>query len=800
MPIDLAPGSWTPLDFVIHGRFCPIEEIEPAIERARLASNASAALLLVADERVVLRTLCGCVPHSDPHIVGLRRLLNDASLLPGREKRRRTTGLQDYVRSTPGSSRERERFPITAPKVLKELVAIARHEGEDALAEWLSQSASRWIPARLPDSVRGARMNAALLFYEPSCDIADEAGSPVIEADAAVIDIMVRITSTAHANVRRDDVIMKRLDDKLDPAKYVAGSVDFEAAADALVDLAVEISDSCAGACYIVDHSKKRFELRAVSVSASAEGDWAYPPDLATHDDALAVAATLEHLTLQLPPGLAHSPLRPTGLTDGESSILELATPLPGPLATPKAPAVGVLTVMKPQRNANAYGAYEIAVMRNVALRLALIATTTNTTQAAQMFARLSMQGARVMPFVGDGNAVTRSPVKLPDDVAVTVPSIEDVLSTLGSVTHSGTVTFRAALPDGDNDGPQGLTLARVAAYPAQQARSKRHALQPESEGGYNWIAVRTGEISNVPKVDQKSADYSEHRRDTRSELAVPVYVEDRVVGVVNLESPVEHAFDAHVEIAQAAAEHIGLAIANARLALSVRLQERATETLRHAHQITHLPEDLMPILDGIPQKKAQALTDAVKKIQSEVDHLCVMPLVTSTAPEVDDTSFPSLVLQAMAEQNIGEEHLTVDDGLWYPHPAPVAVVIAKALADVLDNAKRYRAEVGDPPRLTIAHGEWGGQPQDVLIVTTTPGEILMPEHAINVYRCPLNLRRPTPRADGEKAPLGAYLAGLQIRRVGGDVYLAYTDGRDARVTVAVPAPVPPGQDRGRHP
>jgi GAF domain-containing protein len=547
--------------------------------------------------------------------------------------------------------------------------------------------------------------------------------------------------------------------------------------------------------------------LQAMSVSPNAEGVWSYPSELATDypapalgDDPLAVAATLEHLTLQFPPGLAHRPLSPTGSADSGSSILELATPLPGPLATPKAPAVGVLTVMKPDGHGVAYGAYEISVMRNVALRLALIATTTNTTQAAQMFARLSMQGARIAPITGEGNATRRSAVRLPDDVAAAVPAIEDVLSTLGSVTHSGSVTFRAALPDGNNDGPHGLTLARVAAYPATLAHSEEHAIQAEHEGGYNWLSVRTGEISNVPKVNRKSVDYSEHRRDTRSELSVPVYVEDRVVGVVNLESPVEHAFDAHVEVAQAAAEHIGLAIANARLALSVRLQELATETLRQAHQITHMPDDLLPKLDGLPHKTKQVLSAAVEGIQREVDRLRVVPLVTSTTPEMCDASFPQLVLHAMARQKIGAKHLVVGDARWRPYPAAEAIVIMKALADVLDNAKRYRAEEGDPPSLTITRGQWGGQPQDVLIVKTTPSEVLMPEHAINVYRCPLNLRRPVPRADGDKAPLGAYLAGVQIRRIGGDAYLAYGGGHEARVTVAVPSPSSPARQEEESP
>ena len=787
-------GTWSHTDYLIHGEFCPIREIEPAIERARRRAGAGAALLIVADERAVLRTLCGCVPEADQRAERMSKLLREASLLPRSGKRKRSTGLQDYIRS-PRSEQEGQRFPGTVEKVLAELTGVAKRFKDDELVRWLSLGTGSWVPARVPEQVWGARLNTALLFFEPTNHVNGNGSGRLVEVDSDIVDISTRVSSTAHANVRRDDLIMKRLDDKLDPAAYISGSVDFDAAAKALVEVAVEVSGSDAGACYLVDHANKQFDLSAPHVRSGFEGLWTFPETFPTDEKVLAAAATEEHLTLQLPPGLSGRGLRHSGVpADGPSNeMLEVATPLPGPLATPKAPAVGVLTVAK-QQNARPYGAYEVAVVRNVALRLALIATTTNTTLAAEMFARLSMRAAR-LPFSSQARKRSTPPVvNLPDDIAEAVPAIEEALTTLAKVTRAGTATFRAALPSGECPSPHGLTLARVAGYPANIARNKKHAFQPESEHGYNWEAVRTGEISNVPVVNRKDRIYSEHRKSTRSELSVPVYVEDRVVGVVNLESPVKHAFDAHVELAQAAAEHIGLAIANARLALSAVVQELATDVLREAHDITHSPETFEKEVKGLPAAQAKQVKEIAQGIQERVDKLRVVsPQVTGMLPDDQDLSLPNLIRHVAGQLSIKGAKYELADESWGQHDPPVALAIAKALHDVLGNASRHRAEETAPPHLQLLHDDWGGQEQDVLIVRVEPATVRKSEQAINIYRCPLNARaaREGRDLDLKKAQLGAYLAGLQIRRTGGEVHLSYEDGPIARVIVAIPSPQP---------
>jgi len=647
-------------------------------------------------------------------------------------------------------------------------------------------------------------MHSALLFYEPRSEIVEEGGRPLVMADEDVVGISARVNSTAHAVGRRDDYIMKRLDQKMDPAEYVVGTLDFRAAAQALVELAIEVSGADAGACYLVDHSKKVFELEATHFVGEGGQLWSYPREIPTTADALAVIATHEHLTLQLPPGFGAKSSKPTLLPreeTGRDDPIELASPLPGPLATPKAPAVGVLTVAK-LTDRKSYGAYEIAVMRNVALRLALIATTTNTTKAAEMFARMSMRAARLPLAASKRRRVrpsTPTEVTLPEDIEGALPAIEDVLSTLGAVTRSGSATFRAALPSSEDPTSHGLTLALVASYPASFGKRSKHAFQPETEWGYNWCVIRSGEISNVPVVDREDPNYTEHRRNTESELAVPVYLESRAVGVVNLESPVKHAFDAHVEIAQAAAEHIGLAIANARLALSTVVQERATDVLREAHEITHLPEAFDEELDGLSPTKQAEVGALASEIQRKVDRLRVWaPERRRLLPAEGDTTFPALVRHKVQKMELSYTGLLEEDGWWFSHDENDAVTILKALGDILDNARRHRKDGAPSPHLTLRHDYWGGQRQDVLVVRSKPQTVRIPQQTINIYRCPMSsFGFRGPGEAKREAQMGAYLAGLQIRRVGGDVHLSYERGAIARVIVSIPSPALSAELRG---
>ena len=108
--------------------------------------------------------------------------------------------------------------------------------------------------------------------------------------------------------------------------------------------------------------------------------------------------------------------------------------------------------------------------------------------------------------------------------------------------------------------------------------------LKVGEEGICGWVAA-SGESLLVNDVSQEPRYYAlEPLPDTRSELAVPIRVQDQVVGVLNVQSTKLNAFDqADIFILQTLADQTAVAIENARLFEAEQCRRREAETLREA-------------------------------------------------------------------------------------------------------------------------------------------------------------------------------------------------------------------------
>ncbi|MEZ4600919.1 MAG: EAL domain-containing protein [Syntrophotaleaceae bacterium] len=114
-----------------------------------------------------------------------------------------------------------------------------------------------------------------------------------------------------------------------------------------------------------------------------------------------------------------------------------------------------------------------------------------------------------------------------------------------------------------------GLRLIPAASYGYTREALKQEILV--GCGIMGKVAAQARPIL-VPDVTQ-SADYLYGIPGARSELAVPLIVEDQVVGVFNVESPVPHAFDeTDLESLMTVARHASIAIKNANLYENLRL------------------------------------------------------------------------------------------------------------------------------------------------------------------------------------------------------------------------------------
>ena len=111
---------------------------------------------------------------------------------------------------------------------------------------------------------------------------------------------------------------------------------------------------------------------------------------------------------------------------------------------------------------------------------------------------------------------------------------------------------------------------------------------------------AKTGEPVIVPDV-RRDSRYVQAREETRSELAAPLLLEGRTIGVFNLESNLEDAYhEGHLDLLSAFAAQAAVAIERARLTREL-LERRHLEkelTIARDIQLSFLPKS-NPILPG---------------------------------------------------------------------------------------------------------------------------------------------------------------------------------------------------------
>ncbi|MCX6834852.1 MAG: SpoIIE family protein phosphatase [candidate division Zixibacteria bacterium] len=110
----------------------------------------------------------------------------------------------------------------------------------------------------------------------------------------------------------------------------------------------------------------------------------------------------------------------------------------------------------------------------------------------------------------------------------------------------------------------RGLDLNAI--YTVGYAAESQSSLHMKCDEGLVGAAATSGKEVIVDDVTTDSR-YIQANPSTRSEIAVPIKVNDRVIGVINLESPDHNSFDRrHVSLMRAFASQAGMSIERARL------------------------------------------------------------------------------------------------------------------------------------------------------------------------------------------------------------------------------------------
>ncbi len=132
------------------------------------------------------------------------------------------------------------------------------------------------------------------------------------------------------------------------------------------------------------------------------------------------------------------------------------------------------------------------------------------------------------------------------------------------------------------NRSSQRLELVREAGYPEGSDEAFRLSV---GEGIVGWVA-KTGEAVIVPDV-RRDPRYVSARAETRSELAAPLVLEGRTIGVFNLESDREDAFHGgHLEMLAVFAAQAAVSIERTRLTRELLDRRRLEKELAIAREI----------------------------------------------------------------------------------------------------------------------------------------------------------------------------------------------------------------------
>jgi hypothetical protein len=768
--------QWSSRDYILRGTFCPLADVQRALDALTSESEAAHAVMLCGDEGAILRSLCMCSPCEDPGARELVALLQDSAVHRTRIER---DALQDLVRPN-APRRSRLRFPASHERIVQLLELISAQHGATAAKKMIRDGC--WTPVVGTSATSSARVRAAILLR-----FASQKPELPREVPDLVDAVITNVNGTAQADIRRDTATMSTVSRRLSSTR---SQDEFAGGAETLVAIASDVSATGYAAVYLATSAGD--ELRLVPTqngkgTASVE----FPATIPLDGTWVAAAAVIRNRTIQTPPGLeAQRRLRLTiGDSDPDSRasrLVELAIPIPGPMASPKGPAIGVLIVIKPDTTqisgeVTAFGAYDLALLRNVALRVALLNATSRTNQLAAAGLALRWQPP---DLVVDPPPADRPPeLRLPIDLEAARPGIERGLRSLAEATSSQSATFRAALPHAATDSNYSQALVRIAA--TDRDPDERTRIQSYEQGGYNWKAILTGKHQNAPRVTG-DPDFREHRPGTVSELALPVIVEGRVVGVINLESTREGAYDALAGFATGFAFQLGLAIADARLESQTALQQHATEIVNRSHSLDAEIEGLRksPTIKDNPDQTT--LDRELGVLQQSAKQLRSGP--SKTLPEARK---PKPTLPELLEATIQTAKVQIDvedshqELTWQPYDSTTTTIVAQILHNILTNITQHASVNDARASVRISRDVWGGREEDIVAFQNLPNKRIDENATRNLYRVP---RQVSLGVEPTGAPrIGAFLAGRLARSLNGELSATVTSRGELLSTLVIP-------------
>jgi hypothetical protein len=599
-----------------------------------------------------------------------------------------------------------------------------------------------------------------------------------LEYDRHLRDLGVMLKCTAEANARRDAVVMEQVAQRLSfsPAPSTVESVA-SVAADAL-GLACEITGSQGGAVYLSSTSgEPEFERVAVR-----EGpNFSYPTALPFGGKTTVAWSVDRHRAYQQIGGSSAAESL-TRAVDSDGGT-ELVTPIAGPLADTWAPAAGTIVLFHGEGETRGYGAYERALVRNVALRLALFRTNIATREVATAISALRSKSIRRLGLPSPRIDNAPKPI-WPRDISLAVKNFDEAFNRLAMSTNSHSVTLRIALSDEENLSSHGLALTRVAAYPVSRL-AERYKHEREGDPGLHWEVMREGSERYVPHIEGDSR-FPEARTGTKSVLCVPVRIEGVLAGTLNLESPFSNNYTPFLPLVVALAGAVGRTLADARAEIEGDVLDRTAQALARKHEYSGILTSMCEDLESVNQQwLKESLGGKIETLRT-----VIQDLREPEAPaNVRARSLWGIVNGSLQHTELGAAREKPSEELFHHPLVPrAAQAITTVLGSVFRNVNYHSTSDGRDrdglpvPRMAFDATFMDGAKQAVTIIENLSKKFLSPSFCAALYRYPVE-------GPLREIRLGTYIAGLNARRIGARIHATpIQEGWGLRTTLIIPA------------
>ena len=593
--------------------------------------------------------------------------------------------------------------------------------------------------------------------------------------------LAVQLKSTAEGSALSDTTIMRIVADRLHYDKESDAESPFPETASHALELAIEVTNSEAGAIYFFSASSGQPFERLVFL-----GSEDFPARIEREQGGLLATAVSQNIVIQR----SRWPFRELkSSTWSHPTGASLVSPIGGSGIDPGRPAVGALVLCR-EKQAEAFSAYDLALVRNVALRISLARTTQTMRRIGKVTSalRASTDWAKRIDRLKNDASKPLKPGSFvaPTDVRVASERVEPFLADLAEVTDSQSISMRIALPTERAIQPHGLALVKVASYPHESSGS-RLTIQTEEQGGLNWLCMRTGQAIYASHISKYPEEYYAARPSTVSELTVPIRLEGTVVGVLNLESSLYDAYDIVQPLILSFSGALGRTLADARAALEQRVIDGAAQALNHRHtmasQLDLLEEELAEL--DLADLQRISLTTKVSALKSELDAMRRVKF----AVDERESAFAQILDRAAEKVSYTGDlpEKMLDDRFSVPIAGDRVRALEVSISNVLSNLINYTGtsvdETGGEPlrEVTMSQASLGGDENIIVTFQNFANGYIDSQRIADLYRWPI-------QDNGGRLRVGGFLAGLSARRANARLQATVlSDGRTVRTTLIVP-------------